>query len=91
MGPQIFFGQPDSAIPDLVAFWIVFYVWIGSEMFLGWKLRPTAGAVDSDAGSKWMLIGSIWLGLRLGLASPCWRRMRVSRATVAFFSIWVLG
>jgi protein-S-isoprenylcysteine O-methyltransferase Ste14 len=66
LGPQIFFGQPDSTIPDLVAFWIVFYVWIGSEMFLGWKLRPTAGAVDSDAGSKWMLIGSIWLGVALG-------------------------
>ena len=66
MGPQVFFGQPDSTIPDVVAFWIVFYVWIGSEMFLGWKLRPTSGAVDSDAGSKWMLIVSIWLGVALG-------------------------
>ena len=68
MGPQVFVGQPDSTLPGIVLFWIVFYIWIGSEMFLGWKLRPTKGAVVSDAGSKWILVASIWLGVWLGFA-----------------------
>ena len=42
MTPQLFVGQSDSTIPGVVVFWLVFYVWVGSEMFLGWKLRPAA-------------------------------------------------
>jgi protein-S-isoprenylcysteine O-methyltransferase Ste14 len=67
LGPQVFVGQPDSTLAGLVLFWAVFYVWIGSEMFLGWKLRPAAGAVVSDAGSRWLLVGSIWVGVALGI------------------------
>jgi hypothetical protein len=58
--PQLFVGQSDSTIPGVVIFWLLFYVWVGSEMFLGWKLRPAAGSVASDAGSRWFLISSIW-------------------------------
>jgi hypothetical protein len=43
----------------LIVFWALFYVWLGSEMYLGWKLRPPAGSVASDAGSKWLLVVSI--------------------------------
>jgi protein-S-isoprenylcysteine O-methyltransferase Ste14 len=68
MTPQLFVGQSDSTIPGVVAFWLVFYVWVGSEMFLGWKLRPAAGSVATDAGSRWLLISSIWLGIALGFA-----------------------
>jgi protein-S-isoprenylcysteine O-methyltransferase Ste14 len=68
MNPQLFIGQSDSTIPGVVVFWLVFYVWVGSEMFLGWKLRPGAGAVATDAGSRWLLISSIWLGIALGFA-----------------------
>ena len=68
LGPQVFVGQPGSTLPDLVLFWIVFYIWAGSEMFLGWKLRPTEGAVAADAGSRSLLISSIWLGVALGFA-----------------------
>jgi protein-S-isoprenylcysteine O-methyltransferase Ste14 len=68
MNPQLFIGQSDSTIPGVVVFWLVFYVWVGSEMFLGWKLRPAAGAVATDAGSRWLLISSIWLGIALGFA-----------------------
>jgi protein-S-isoprenylcysteine O-methyltransferase len=68
MGPQVFIGQSDSTIPAVVLFWVVFYVWVGSEMFLGWKTRLTEGAVAMDAGSRWLLISSIWLGVALGIA-----------------------
>ena len=68
MGPQVFIGQSDSTIPAVVLFWVVFYVWVGSEMFLGWKTRLTEGAVARDAGSRWLLISSIWLGVALGIA-----------------------
>jgi protein-S-isoprenylcysteine O-methyltransferase Ste14 len=66
--PQLFVGQSDSTIPGVVTFWLVFYVWVGSEMFLGWKLRPAAGSVATDAGSRWFLISSIWLGVAIGFA-----------------------
>jgi protein-S-isoprenylcysteine O-methyltransferase Ste14 len=68
MTPQLFVGQSDSSIPGVVVFWFVFYVWVASEMFLGWKLRPAAGAVATDAGSRWLLISSIWVGIAIGFA-----------------------
>jgi protein-S-isoprenylcysteine O-methyltransferase Ste14 len=64
----VFVGQQDSTLPGVVLFWATFYLWVGSEMFLGWKRRPTAGAVDRDAGSRWMVVGSVWLGVALGIA-----------------------
>jgi protein-S-isoprenylcysteine O-methyltransferase Ste14 len=67
LGPQVFYGQPDSTLPGLVLFWVLFYVWIGSEVFLGSRLRVTEGAVARDAGSRWLLIGSIWLGVAQGI------------------------
>jgi protein-S-isoprenylcysteine O-methyltransferase Ste14 len=67
--PQIFFGQPDSTLFGVVLFWIVFYLWAGSEMYLGWKTRLKAGAVASDANSRWLLVSSIWVGIAIGFAS----------------------
>ena len=67
-GPPIFFGNPGATIPSVVAFWVVFYVWIGSELWLGSRRRrPPAGAVDQDAGSKWWLISSIWASVAIGI------------------------
>jgi protein-S-isoprenylcysteine O-methyltransferase Ste14 len=68
VGPQIFFGQPESTPFGVVLFWIVFYLWVGSEIYLGWKTRLTAGAVASDAGSRLFLVSSIWLGIAIGFA-----------------------
>lgn len=62
----MFVGQADSTVPGVMIFWAVFYLWVGSELFLGWKTRPAAGSVTSDVGSKWLLVGSIWLGVALG-------------------------
>jgi protein-S-isoprenylcysteine O-methyltransferase Ste14 len=67
MGPQVFVGQPGAVLEDVVIFWVVFYVWVGSETFIGWKSRLTRGAVARDAGSRWLLISSIWLGIGLGI------------------------
>jgi protein-S-isoprenylcysteine O-methyltransferase Ste14 len=68
VGPQVFVGQADSTIPGVVLFWGIFYVWVGAEIFLGWKLRSPAAAVAHDAGSRFVLIGSIYLGITIGFA-----------------------
>jgi protein-S-isoprenylcysteine O-methyltransferase Ste14 len=68
LGPQVFYGQADSTLAGIVLFWGVFYIWVGSEIFLGWKLRLSEGAVASDAGSRFFLVGSIWVGVALGIA-----------------------
>jgi protein-S-isoprenylcysteine O-methyltransferase Ste14 len=73
--PPMFFGSGGGTIASLVAFWIVFYVWIGAELWLGSRRRrlPT-GATDHDSGSKSWLIGSIWstvaVGMGLAFAFP---------------------
>ena len=66
MYPQIFFATANTSIPALVAFWVVFYLWIGSEWYLGYRLRAKAGTTQSDAGSKWILISSVWAGVTVG-------------------------
>ena len=58
----------------VVAFWVVFYGWIGAEMWLGYHNRRRPGATDRDSGSKAWLIGSVWttaaLGIGLAFAFP---------------------
>ncbi|HEX2646416.1 MAG TPA: isoprenylcysteine carboxylmethyltransferase family protein, partial [Candidatus Dormibacteraeota bacterium] len=57
------------SLASMVVFWTVFYVWAGSELFLGWRLtRRGTTATARDAGSKWVLISAIWLGVALGIA-----------------------
>jgi protein-S-isoprenylcysteine O-methyltransferase Ste14 len=63
----MFIGSPDATIVSVVAFWVVFYVWIGAELWLAsQRRRLPAGATDHDSGSKWWLIGSIWTGVAIG-------------------------
>src|ERR1700732_415135 len=67
MRPLMFFGNPDSSFVTVAAFWVVFYAWIGTELWLGSRRRRLpAGATDHDAGSKWWLIGSIWASVAIG-------------------------
>ena len=58
----------------VVAFWVVFYAWIGAELWLGYRNRRPAGATDRDSGSKAWLIGSVWttaaVGIGLAFAFP---------------------
>jgi protein-S-isoprenylcysteine O-methyltransferase Ste14 len=67
--PQVIVGGADGDPVTLVVFWAVFYVWVGSELFLGWRLtRGGSTAAVSDAGSKWVLISAIWIGMAVGIA-----------------------
>jgi protein-S-isoprenylcysteine O-methyltransferase Ste14 len=67
MRPPMYFGSSDATIASVVAFWVVFYLWIGTELWLGSRRRHLpAGATDHDAGSKWWLIGSVWGSVAIG-------------------------
>jgi protein-S-isoprenylcysteine O-methyltransferase Ste14 len=68
VAPQLFFGQADGTLLTVVLFWLVFYIWLGSELFIGWKLRAPAGATTDDAASRFILIGSIYVGIGVGFA-----------------------
>jgi protein-S-isoprenylcysteine O-methyltransferase Ste14 len=63
----MFIGSPEATIASVVAFWVVLYVWIGTELWLGSRRRQLpSGATDHDSGSKWWLIGSIWTSITIG-------------------------
>jgi protein-S-isoprenylcysteine O-methyltransferase Ste14 len=65
----MFFGNPDATVATVAGFWVVFYLWIGTELWLGSRRRrPPPGATDHDAGSKWWLIGSIWTSVAIGFS-----------------------
>lgn len=71
----MFLGSGDATVASVVAFWIVFYIWIGAELWLGYRRRRLpSGAVDHDSGSKAWLIGSVWstaaIGFGLAFAFP---------------------
>jgi hypothetical protein len=70
MRPPIFFGPGGGTVAMVVAFWIVFYVWIGLEGWLGYMRRrlPT-GATDRDSGSKAWVIGSVWVAVAVGIGA----------------------
>ncbi len=75
MRPPIFIGNAGATTASVVAFWVVFYVWVGLELWLGYRRRRLPeGATDRDSGSKWRLIASVWgsvaLGIGLGFALP---------------------
>jgi protein-S-isoprenylcysteine O-methyltransferase Ste14 len=64
----MFIGSPDATVVSVVVFWIVLYVWIGTEVWLGArKRRLPAGATEYDSGSKWWVIGSVWASVAIGM------------------------
>jgi protein-S-isoprenylcysteine O-methyltransferase Ste14 len=66
----MFFGQPGATTASVVAFWAVFYIWLGAEIWLGYRRRRLpSGAIDHDSGSKSWLIGSIWTTAAVGIGS----------------------
>ncbi len=69
MRPPIFLGNAGATIATVVAFWVVFYVWIAAELYLGYRSRRLpGGAVERDNGSKWWLIASVWLTVAAGIS-----------------------
>ena len=86
----MFFGGLGATTVSVVAFWIVFYVWIGSEFWIGYRFRrPPSGAATNDAGSRYLLISSVWasvtiaIGTAFGLPSAAIRTGR--------YDVFVLG
>lgn len=67
MGPPIFFDTTGATPLGVVAFWLTFYAWVLSELFLGWKKRAPATASAQDRGSRWMVIAGVWLSVTLGI------------------------
>lgn len=64
----MFFGQPGATTASVVAFWVLFYIWFGSEMWFGYRLRRIPGdATNRDAGSKWWVISSVWATVAAGI------------------------
>jgi protein-S-isoprenylcysteine O-methyltransferase Ste14 len=64
----MFFGQPGATTTSVVAFWVFVYIWAGSEMWLGYRLRRLpSDATNRDAGSKWWLIASVWTAVAAGI------------------------
>ncbi|HYM51460.1 MAG TPA: isoprenylcysteine carboxylmethyltransferase family protein [Candidatus Limnocylindrales bacterium] len=63
-----FLGNPESGVPAIVAFWILFYVWAISELYIGWRYRLPAGATRRDRGSQTVVIASVWAGVAGGIA-----------------------
>jgi protein-S-isoprenylcysteine O-methyltransferase Ste14 len=69
----MFIGSSDATVASVVVFWVLLYVWIGSELWLGARRRRLpAGATDHDAGSKWLVIGSVWTSVVIGLQVAYW-------------------
>jgi protein-S-isoprenylcysteine O-methyltransferase len=68
VGPPIFFGNPGATPASVIAFWVVFYLWIGSELWLGYRRsRLPTGSSSHDSGSRTLLISSVWASAALGL------------------------
>jgi protein-S-isoprenylcysteine O-methyltransferase Ste14 len=64
----MFIGSSDATVASVVVFWVVLYVWIGTEVWLGSRRRRLpAGATDHDAGSKWLVIASVWTSVAIGM------------------------
>jgi protein-S-isoprenylcysteine O-methyltransferase Ste14 len=63
----MFFGD-GGTVAMVVAFWIIFYAWIGAEMWLGYRRRRLpSGATDRDSRSKAWVIGSVWSSVAVGI------------------------
>jgi protein-S-isoprenylcysteine O-methyltransferase len=67
MRPPMFFDVPGASVIAQISFWAIFYVWVLSEMWLGWKKRSEPGATTSDRGSKWPLITGVWATVAIGM------------------------
>ena len=67
-GPPMFLGNAGASIATVVSFWVVFYVWVGLEFWLGNRRRRLPpGTANRDAGTKFWLISSVWASVALGM------------------------
>ena len=67
-GPAFFFGSARVATTLVVAFWVVFYVWFGSELWIGYRRRSSASSAKHDSGSRIAVISSVWATVAAAIA-----------------------
>lgn len=66
----MFLGGLGATTASVVSFWIVFYVWIGSELWFGYRYRRLpSGAATHDAGSRYWLISSVWASVTIAIGT----------------------
>ncbi|MEA2636272.1 MAG: hypothetical protein QOH92_3039 [Chloroflexota bacterium] len=66
----MFLGGVGATTASVVSFWIVFYVWIGSEFWFGYRYRRLpSGAATHDAGSRYWLISSVWASVTIAIGT----------------------
>jgi protein-S-isoprenylcysteine O-methyltransferase len=66
----MFLGGLGATGVSIVSFWIVFYVWIGSEFWFGYRYRRLpSGAATHDAGSRYWLISSVWASVAIAIGT----------------------
>src|ERR1700681_2973237 len=62
------FFRDGGPVALAVAFWIIFYAWMGAETRLGYRRRRVpSGSTDRDSGSKAWVIGSVWSAVAVGI------------------------
>ncbi|HEY8815863.1 MAG TPA: isoprenylcysteine carboxylmethyltransferase family protein [Candidatus Dormibacteraeota bacterium] len=67
-GPPMFFGQRGATAASIAAFWVLFYIWAGSEWWLAYRLRRIpSDATKRDAGTRFWLISSVWATVVAGI------------------------
>src|SRR6202163_4720968 len=63
----MFFGG-GGPVAMVVAFWIIFYAWIGAESWLGYRRRRLpSGSTDRDSRSQNWGIGAVWTAVAVGI------------------------
>jgi protein-S-isoprenylcysteine O-methyltransferase Ste14 len=67
-GPPMFFGQRGATAASIAAFWLLFYIWAGSEWWLAYRLRHIpSDATKRDAGTRFWVISSVWATVAIGI------------------------
>jgi len=72
VGPAFLFGQAVVATALVVVFWVVFYLWLGSELWIGYRHRAATGVAKQDFGSRFAVIGSVWATVAAGIGLAFW-------------------
>jgi protein-S-isoprenylcysteine O-methyltransferase Ste14 len=67
MTPLFYAGHGHNPVL-VVVFWVLFYVWIGAEMWIAWRRRPAPGTELRDRGSVVAVVASVWIGMAIAFA-----------------------
>lgn len=62
-------GLPGAGSGAVFAFWAIFLIWVGGEVWLQQHRRLPPSATNQDIGSMRLLIASVWTSVGIGLAS----------------------